>query len=53
MTLVDTGGITRTASFVLVNDSNRCLSGPNSNNQSIQFSFTDAGFFGEATATKQ
>jgi hypothetical protein len=50
--LVDSAGITRNASFVLVN-SDRCLSGPNSGNQSLQFVFTDNGFIGDAVASKQ
>jgi len=51
--LVDTGGITRNVSFVLVNDSNRCVSGPNSGSQSIQFVFTDSGFVGNGSASRQ
>lgn len=50
--LVDSGGITRNVNFVIQND-NRCVSGPNSGNQSLQFVFTDTGFIGNGTASKQ
>jgi len=50
---VDNAGVTRTASFVLVNDSARCVSGPNTANPSLQFVFTDAGFTGNGMATRQ
>jgi hypothetical protein len=49
----DNAGVTRNASFVLVNDA-QCVSGRGaSTNPSLQFVFTDAGFTGNATATRQ
>ena len=51
-TLVDSAGVTRNIGFVLAND-NRCVSGPTSANQSLQFVFTESGFVGNGSATRQ